>query len=57
MSGRGAVIEILLLNGRLSIGDRIVLAGQEGPITTRIRELLTVKMGLERHSQVQELRG
>ena len=57
MSGRGAVIEILLLNGRLSVGDRIVLAGQEGPITTRIRELLTVTMGLERHTQVQEPHG
>ena len=57
MGGRGAVIEVLLLHGRLSVGDQIILAGQEGPLRTRIRELLTVTMSPERHTQVWKLRA
>jgi translation initiation factor 5B len=30
---------VVLVNGCLSVGDKIVIAGQEGPIVTRIREL------------------
>ncbi len=30
---------MVLVNGCLSVGDKIVIAGQEGPIVTRIREL------------------
>ncbi|CAF2840318.1 unnamed protein product [Rotaria sp. Silwood2] len=38
--GHGTAIDIVLVNGYLSVGDKIVIAGQEGPIVTQIRRLL-----------------
>lgn len=38
--GLGSTIDIILINGRLSIGDSVLVATQEGPLVTRIRSLL-----------------
>ncbi|CAF4241005.1 unnamed protein product [Rotaria socialis] len=40
IDGFGMTIDIALVNGCLSVGDKIVIAGQEGPIVTQIRRLL-----------------
>ena len=39
-AGLGKCIDVVLVNGRLKVGDIVVLAGLEGPIATVIRELL-----------------
>lgn len=39
----GTCIDVLLVNGTLSRGDKIVLAGLNGPITTTVRSLLIPK--------------
>ena len=38
--GLGTTIDVILVNGKVNEGDRIVVAGTEGPITTTIRGLL-----------------
>lgn len=38
--GLGTTIDVILVNGQLSEGDHIVIAGTEGPIVTQIRGLL-----------------
>jgi translation initiation factor 5B len=40
VSGLGTTIDVVLVNGQLHVGDKIVIAGQEGPIVTQIRGLL-----------------
>ncbi|CAF4714555.1 unnamed protein product, partial [Rotaria socialis] len=40
IAGFGMTIDIALVNGCLSVGDKIIIAGQEGPIVTQIRRLL-----------------
>jgi translation initiation factor 5B len=39
--GYGTTIDCLLVEGSLKIDDQIVLLGFEGPITTKIKALLT----------------
>ena len=39
--GLGTTIDACLVNGKLAIADTIIIAGQEGPIVTQIRDLLT----------------
>lgn len=41
IEGLGTTIDVVLSNGVLNEGDRIVLCGTEGPITTDVRALLT----------------
>ena len=41
ISGIGTTVDVVLVNGRLAVGDTIVLAGFNGPIVTKIRALLT----------------
>jgi translation initiation factor 5B len=41
ISGVGTTVDVVLVNGKLSVGDTIVLAGFNGPIVTKIRALLT----------------
>lgn len=41
IKGIGTTIDVVLVNGKLSEGDTIVVAGFNGPIVTKIRALLT----------------
>lgn len=41
ISGVGTTVDVVLVNGKLKVGDTIVLAGFNGPIVTKIRALLT----------------
>ena len=41
VEGLGATADVMLANGTLKRGDRIVMCGFGGPVVTRVRELLT----------------
>lgn len=51
----GTTIDVVLVNGCLSVGDKVIIAGQEGPIVTRIRELLIPESNEEIRVTVNEL--
>lgn len=40
IAGLGTTIDVILVDGRLRVGDIIIVPGIEGPIVTHIRELL-----------------
>lgn len=40
IQGLGTTVDVILTNGCLNYGDRIILAGVEGPIVTHIKGLL-----------------
>lgn len=41
LEGLGSTVDVVLVNGRLKEGDRIVCCGLTGAIATNIRALLT----------------
>ncbi|KAL1561509.1 photosystem II [Salvia divinorum] len=41
VEGHGTTIDVVLVNGMLHEGDRIVVCGMQGPVVTSIRALLT----------------
>ena len=43
IEGLGATADVILANGTLKRGDKIVMCGFSGPVVTRVRELLTPK--------------
>jgi len=43
VEGLGATADVILAQGTLRRGDRIVMCGFSGPVVTRVRELLTPK--------------
>lgn len=47
IDGLGTTVDALLVNGTLSEGDTIVLAGTSGPIVTKVRALLTPQPMME----------
>ncbi len=51
----GTTIDVALVNGCLSVGDTIVIAGQETPIVTRIRGLLIPESNQELRVTVNRL--
>jgi translation initiation factor 5B len=65
IEGLGTTIDVVLSNGVLNEGDRIVLCGMNGPIATNIRALLTpqplrelrVKSAYVKHKQVKAALG
>eukprot|EP01087_Luapelamoeba_hula_P011708 TRINITY_DN3218_c0_g3_i2.p1 TRINITY_DN3218_c0_g3~~TRINITY_DN3218_c0_g3_i2.p1 ORF type:complete len:1025 (+),score=321.57 TRINITY_DN3218_c0_g3_i2:35-3076(+) len=65
VEGLGTTIDVILSNGVLHEGDRIVMAGLGGPIVTNIRALLTphpckeirVKTPYIRHKEVKAAQG
>ena len=65
MEGLGTTVDVVLINGLLREGDRIVVCGLGGPIVTRIKSLKTpqvlkemrVKGQLVEHKEVRAGRG
>jgi translation initiation factor 5B len=41
MEGLGTTVDVVLVNGTLREGDRIVVCGLAGPLVTRIKSLKT----------------
>ncbi len=65
VEGLGTTVDVILVNGILHEGDRIVICGLEGPIATNIRALLTphplrelrVKTPYLHHKEVKAAQG
>lgn len=65
LEGVGTTIDIILVNGTLKIGDKIVIGGLYGPIKTTIKMLLTphpmkemrVKSEYQTHDSIQGAMG
>ena len=41
IEGHGTTIDVILVNGLLTVGETIILSGFNGPVVTNIRALLT----------------
>jgi translation initiation factor 5B len=65
IEGLGTTIDVILVNGVISVGDTIVIAGFNGPIVTTIRALLTpqplkemrVKNEYQHHNKIKGAMG
>lgn len=65
MEGLGTTLDVILVNGRLRVGDTIVLCGMNGPVTTTIRALLTphpmrelrINTRYEEHDEIRAAMG
>lgn len=65
IEGLGTTIDVILVNGSLKVGDKIILCGFNGPIITSIRALLTphpmkemrVKNEYDHHKELQASMG
>jgi translation initiation factor IF-2 len=53
--GLGTTIDVALINGSLSIGDKIILPGQEGPIVTQVRRILLPELNQDIRVTVNHL--
>lgn len=47
MEGLGTTVDVVLVNGTLREGDRIVVCGLGGPLVTRIKSLKTPQVGAQ----------
>ena len=54
LPGLGTTIDVVLVNGRIKEGDTMILAGQEGVIVTRVRDLLMPQPLKELRVKVKE---
>ncbi len=45
MEGLGTTVDVVLVNGVLREGDKIVVCGLGGPIVTRVKALKTPQVG------------
>ena len=55
LPGLGTTIDVILVNGRISVGDTVVVAGQEGPVVTQVRGLLMPQPLRELRVKVSQL--
>lgn len=65
MEGLGSTVDVVLVNGRLREGDRVVVCGLNGAIATNVRALLTpqplkelrVKAAYVHHKEIKAAQG
>jgi translation initiation factor 5B len=43
VEGLGTTVDVMLVNGKLSVGDTAIFCGLNGPVQTTIRAILTPK--------------
>ena len=63
IEGLGKAVDAILVNGRLKANDMIVFGGQNGPISTHIKQIYTppankdlrVKNQWVKHSAIKEI--